>query len=225
VLPISVVVIAFDDPQPARHQFVADLPADLSHIQAIDAYQDQRWLQSKASDDEFAIGRGAAGCLLAHLDAWTALSEHPVRSQAGLVLESDAAITNFGIRWMGVARNWMLKRGANLLQVGSNRVQAGGSGLGSLFGTSAHVASQYLETKPLRRAKPMFHQAFHSGAHAYLVMPDYASWLATWNPDFKIPVDQWLHVLARDPRHRIFRSRQDLWTTVDRPSEIEALGR
>lgn len=197
---------------------------DVIHVDAVRADQHHEWVTSGAESDPLSIGKGAAGCLLAHRNAWTLIAKAHT-NQYALVLESDAVSTNYARRYTGNLLQQASRIRPNLIQIGSNRSNARGDGLGSRLGSILHYATQTTESRILRLRPPIFHQAFASGTHAYLVRPDYCKWLSGWQPDFKIPVDQWLHTLARDHRHQIFRSRQDFWTTCPRPSEVEREGR
>jgi GR25 family glycosyltransferase involved in LPS biosynthesis len=191
-------------------------------IPAVIAAKDPRWLKSNAARDSLTIGMGAAGCLLAHIDAWRAIAE--ARDPYGIVLESDAVRSSYGGKWAHRITQWADKHGANLIQLGSNRDRAAIGHL-SRVGEARYRIESVIEQRFLLHTAPVLQQAFTAGAHAYLVSRTYAMWLAEWNPDFRIPVDQWLHVLARDARHRIFRTRQDLWVPSGRDSEIESFGR
>lgn len=224
-MKIAAYWISFEPP-PDWIRAVADelYIKNVFHVPAVRADEHPDWIASRASSDAFAIGKGAAGCLLAHRDAWKMISGS-VRDNYALILESDAIPTDYGRRYTARTLQAATRLGANILQVGSNRSEAKGHGKGSRVGSLAHDVVQLAETKILALRSPRFHQRFAAGSHSYLVSSEYCKWLKSWKPDFKIPVDQWLHALARDPRHLVFRTRQDLWRASSRPSEIEHIGR
>jgi len=191
-------------------------------IPAVIAAKDPRWLKSNAARESLTIGLGAAGCLLAHIDAWQTIAT--ANDQYAIVLESDAQLTKYGRKWIKSVVSRAQEADMDLIQLGTNRDRDTFGSLSAL-GEIRYVAESFVELHLMQTMSPTFQQSFAAGCHAYLVSRNKAAWLAEWVPDFRIPIDQWLHVLARDPRHRIFRTRQDLWTTSGRPSEIEVLGR
>jgi len=217
-------VITFDAIEPGLISDLSRLAAQpVVKSPAIHAAEDKRWTSSGAEEDPYAVGLGAAGCLLAHLDAWTAIAAS--RNEYVLILESDARLTPYGEKHMASIVPWMADSGANLTVLGTNRDLPSGRGPLGLLGKSFHRTEELVEEKLLALRPPLFQQALRVGIWAYLVRRDFAGWLSQWTPDFKIPVDQWLHALSRDPRHRMFRTRQALWTTGGRHSHIEQLGR
>jgi hypothetical protein len=217
-------VITFDAIEP---ELVSDLDRLAVHstqrIPAVRATADPRWLTSTAQDDPFAIGLGAAGCLLAHVDAWSSIARS--ESEFSLILESDARLTSYGLKYMNWIVPWMDETQANLVVLGTNRDLPSGRGALGTLGKVVHQAERIIEESALNLRPPVFQQALRVGIWAYIVRRDFAAWLSQWNPDFKIPVDQWLHTLSRDPRHQMFRTRQALWTTGGRHSHIEEIGR
>lgn len=224
-MKVSAYWISFESPPEWLSTQADELSiGDVVHVRAVHAEEHPDWISSGASRDSFAIGKGAAGCLLAHREAWSLIASS-VGDGYALILESDAMPTDYARKYTGLTLQTGANLRANLVQVGSNRSEAKGVGKGSGVGSLVHDGVQISETRLLPWRRPLFHQKFAAGSHAYFVSPEYCRWLSTWSPDFKIPVDQWLHVLARDPRHLIFRTRQDLWCTSARPSEIELVGR
>ena len=194
-------------------------------VRSVIAEEDDRWLAAPQANGSLAIGKGAAGCLLAHLDAWKAIALSRDDGSYSLVLESDALPTRFGFRHFHDVLHTARALEANVIQIGTNRSNSRGPGRGTPFGDLFRSLEQVVEVQCLDFMYPRFHQTFRSGTHAYLIRKEYASWLAQWTPDFLVPIDHWLQSLSRDARHKIFRVRQDLWTTTGRSSEIEMLGR
>ena len=220
----SASVITFDDIESALLRDLNGLGIDsIARSPAVHAAQDPRWQASAAATDPYAIGLGAAGCLLAHLDAWTAIAAS--RHEFGLILESDARLAPYGAKYMDTIAPWMAQTQANLVVLGTNRDLPSGRGPLGLLGRTFHRTEGLVEEKLFALQPPIFQQALRVGIWAYIVRRDFAHWLSQWQPDFKIPVDQWLHTLSRDPRHRMFRTRQALWGTGGRHSHIEHFGR
>jgi GR25 family glycosyltransferase involved in LPS biosynthesis len=192
-------------------------------LPAVDATTDPRWLERDNPMDSFEIGRGAAGCLLAHQDAWKAISDLP-RGIYAIVLESDAVMTDFGRKHLDEVLERSGSLNANLVQLATGRGHLANGHRQSL-GVQAARVKDVVEQRLMPFFPPQLVQSYGMGTIAYALRPKYAQWLSKQRLGFGIPVDNWLRVWALDNRHEIFRCRQDCWRESGRVSSIEHVGR
>jgi GR25 family glycosyltransferase involved in LPS biosynthesis len=195
---------------------------------AVYAESDERWIRRSPLNRQVEIGKGAAGCLLAHIDVWSEWgSESGLESDVALVLESDAAITKYGKTWIRHVLGEMSRHEIRLLQVGANRTENLSAVLrGDRSVTNGITRIQdFAETRFLTMHRPRLSNSFGWGTHAYLLRRDCAQWLSQQDWGFLLPVDLWLRSLSLTPQNRIARVRQQLWSTSREASVIDALGR
>jgi hypothetical protein len=176
---------------------------------------------SRPRDRSVAIGWGAMGCWLAHRRAWKLAAKLAQADQYVAILEEDAAMTAYGRRWFPSVLKKSQRLNINFMQLGSNRHSDPTSPVhGQLqrFRNAVEVTGLALTT-------PLYTQALTSVAHASLIRVEFAKWLAAAEPDFMMPVDNWLRALALDPRLHMLRTRQDLFAQRGGHSLIDKHGR
>lgn len=220
--PVNVYVIGFQTPDEHLRQSLDAFPDMRIHSSpAVLADQDSRWGSYRAKPH---IGPGAAGCMLAHLDALSAVAAHEgsVPERPAMILESDARLTGYGEKWLPLVVADCENSNTNFIQLGSNR---------TVLTAPRHTRSRvefvrtWLETQILTYGRPKLTQALTSISHAYLVKPSFARELLSINMGFQLPIDDWYRALALNPRNRMFRVRQDVFEQEKGPSLIESIGR
>jgi GR25 family glycosyltransferase involved in LPS biosynthesis len=224
---VQPLVIDFDEiPSGLRDALSAlQLPAPL-HRPAVRALQDARWA-SRQSSPPWELGAGAAGCLLAHVDTWRWWATNAAPGDVALVLEADAQLTSYGLRWFEHACRMREERNVEFLQVGSNRSEQWTDLPKEVRGiqNGLTVAKEVFETRWLKRRSPLLSDFLGWGTHAYLITNGFARVLSNQPPQFLMPLDAWLRALSWDSRYSMRRVRQQLWTTSYGPSVIDELGR
>jgi hypothetical protein len=218
---LLVLVIDFvDSSDHISRQLEGVVDCKVRQIPAVVSSNHPRW---RCSQSRSAIGAGAGGCLLAHLDALTYLAaESPEsgRDPVGLVLESDAELTSYGRRNLPRVLAYMDTVKLNFLQLGSNRTSFTNTAV-----PGRHRALDRMETGVLNHVPPLFTQALTSVAHAYAIRASFAQYILELDIGFQLPIDNWFRALALDPNHAMGRVRQDLFVTSGRPSQINVHGR
>jgi GR25 family glycosyltransferase involved in LPS biosynthesis len=218
---VSIKVIDFIDSSSAfSNQLRTVIKGKIEQVPAVLAEDDSRWRERTSVS---AIGMGAAGCLLAHLDALSSLAEESKNSTydpIGLILESDAILTSYGRSYLPQVLAHIWESQINFVQLGSNR-----SSLTNRQSTIRHRSLDRLETRLLTQIAPRFTQALTSVAHAYAIRASFAKDLLALGIGFQLPIDNWYRALALDPNRKMTRVRQDCFVTVGRPSQIDEHGR
>lgn len=176
----------------------------------VDASQEPRWL-NRLAREQSEIGLGAAGCLLAHEAVWEMIGElGPSEDERFLVLEDDAVITPYGLRWLQRTLKKKMPP-TNLWHLGATRgvmkiPQAFTSGL-----------------------PPLLTPGFAWRTHSYLISSKMALHLLNQKFDFSRPVDGHLRKLFRSPVDfigcRVGTFHQALFSQSDRTSLVRQRGR
>jgi GR25 family glycosyltransferase involved in LPS biosynthesis len=219
-----VMVIDFHDPRTkVSVDMGASLAAEPIWIRAVNASMDKRWLDRSDESGDLEIGRGAAGCLLAHQDAWRAAADMSDDDDI-IILESDAVMTTFGRKHLNSILEQGRATGANLIQLGTGRGHSSSS-QSRTVGVQVASAKDFIEQRLLKIFPPLIVQAYGMGTVAYALRPRYAKWLARQRLGFGVPVDNWLRMWSLDARHSIYRCRQDCWQETGRQSGIDIAGR
>jgi len=193
-------------------------------IPGVKAATDARWVNSPTVGH---IGVGSAGCTLAHRDAWNRWlnSEHP--AQCALILEDDACLTTYGSRWMATCQRGFVNSEIELLQLGVHRTPGimGARRLRRPTNFINAVQDTMERSVLVTRRRLMYSHACGWGTHAYLISAKCAEMLLAREPDFLMPIDSHFRALSLVPGRQFMRTRQDLWSTTNRASLIDQVGR
>lgn len=224
---LDVLVISFQPIDSGLHGQLVTLGVPdnrVTHIPAVDVSEDPRWT---ASPKRGRIGPGAAGCLLAHRDAWSTWLSLDGRSDMALVLEDDASITDYGRRWTTTCIEDFSSEGLELLQLG---VVPQAGVLKALTTKSAAnvfsvVNSSLEQSNLMNKRRPQYSRLCGWGTHAYLISASCADMLLTWDFGFLMPIDSWFRALSYVPARKFARTRQMLWSANGRASMIDQMGR
>jgi GR25 family glycosyltransferase involved in LPS biosynthesis len=226
MLPRPIHAIVIREPtstHPLEVEASSSLHFQIERVSSVDASVDLRWTERSNTSNSLEIGLGAAGCLLAHRDAWRKIAKHD-EDDYFVVLESDAVLTTFGRKNISRILEQSANQGANLVQLATGRGHKATRAEQTL-GLRLARSKDFVETRLLPLGKPRLVQAYGMGTIAYALRPEYARWLTQQDLGFGLPVDNWFRVWSLDARHAIYRCRQDCWRESGRASSIENSGR
>lgn len=183
------------------------------------------WIDRKNSTFG-GIGSGAAGCLLAHRQAWLKLIHS--HYDYALVLESDAKITKFGEKYL----DYVLKTYENsiysIMHLGNHITFSQVFSFDNLLNLSPRgITKEIWERVYLRYKPPKFaNNQFPFSTHAYLIKKQAAEFLSNFEINFMAAIDVTLNSYSQTTRNNISRCRTPLFTqNVEQLSLTRMLGR
>jgi GR25 family glycosyltransferase involved in LPS biosynthesis len=170
------------------------------------------------------VGVGAAGCTLAHRKAWAAFLESGL--EIALIIESDAKLTRYGLKYLKKAISTFIESDLNLLHLGSheklgftlrNFMQA------SLRGLAKGIYENWL----LFGIRPKIARSqFPFSTHAYLLKYNSAKELNSLALNLLVPIDVLLNAVAQVPENKIGRVRTPIIVQdQSQTSQTRLLGR
>jgi len=200
----------------------------LFQVEFVDASNRPEWLEWSSESDSkiLGVGKGAAGCWLAHRQAWIEARES--RCENVLILEDDARITKYGKRHLDQVIDEFNDSGYSILHLGDHER--------SIFftpklliksGNLRKIAKHFLERFVLYPLKPRIaRNRFPYSAHAYLLNQSIIPVLIKNAPTFIFPVDVYLNAISQVPNNRVASVRTPLIVQANkRASLIDKFGR
>ena len=214
-----------------RLNFLIDLGGfeKVFDVPFIDAELDSVWKSWKVQQVSkgLGIGKGAAGCYLAHLAAWKICNDHEY--SAALILEDDAELTNYGHRQIHKVIEDFLDKDFNLLHLGNDYKVNTKNPIKLILNYGfRYLAKDTYERLILRFRSPRYSKNdFPFSTHSYLISKPMASALVSSEPNFLSPVDVLLNGISTVKNNKVYRTRNMLFVQerLGRPSRVTILGR
>lgn len=205
-----------------------DSEFSLAQVEFVDASSRPEWLEWSSALDtrRFGVGKGAAGCWLAHSEAWILARES--KCENILILEDDARITNYGKRYLNQVIDKFNDSDFSILHLGDHeRSIFLTPKLLFNFGNLRKIAKHFLERVIFYPLKPRFALTrFPYSAHAYLLDQSIIPVLIKDAPTFIFPVDVFLNSISQVPNNRVASVRTPLIVQANkRDSLIDKFGR
>jgi GR25 family glycosyltransferase involved in LPS biosynthesis len=172
------------------------------------------------------IGAGAAGCLLGHRAAWEKLINSEF--QYALIIESDAEITNFGLRNLGTVIDDFKNSDWNILHLGTHEKIGRILSVKNILNLSIRViGKEIVEKVYLQLRRPRYApRQFPFSTHAYLIKKEVAEFINGTEINFMVPIDVILNSYSQVAKNKVLRCRTPLITQQsDSPSDTRRLGR
>jgi len=197
-------------------------------IPFVEASSRSEWImwQKLIGSDNFGIGRGSAGCLLAHRDAWDTCTncEH----DSLLVLEDDVIFTNYGKRYFAEVLDKYLKSDLSLVHLGDHIKYSPRIIVKLVSGLNFREFLKVIyERIFLKFSKPRFAlNQFPFSGHAYMLRTNLAKVLTQSSESFLYPVDVHLNAISQVSKNNVARVRTPILIQSNkRISHIKARGR
>jgi GR25 family glycosyltransferase involved in LPS biosynthesis len=214
-----------------RLNFLIDLGGfeKVFDVPFIDAELDSVWKSWKVQQVSkgLGIGKGAAGCYLAHLAAWKICNDHEY--SAALILEDDAELTNYGHRQIHKVIEDFHDRDFDLLHLGNDYKVNTKNPIKIILNYGfRYLAKDAYERLILRFRSPRYSKNdFPFSTHSYLISKRMASALVLSEPNFLSPVDVLLNGISTVKNNNVYRTRNILFVQerFDGPSRVTILGR
>lgn len=200
----------------------------VSEVAFVDASKRAEWVKWSSDSDsmQVGVGKGAAGCWLAHMQAWHEAKDSNYENV--LILEDDAKITKYGMRHLWSIIKQFQDSDYLILHLGDHER--------SIFftpnllvksGNLRKIAKHFLERFVLYPLKPrLAPNRFPYSAHAYLLNQSIIPVLIKNAPTFIFPVDVYLNAISQVPNNRVASVRTPLIVQANtRASLIDKLGR
>jgi len=200
----------------------------LTHVSFVDASNRSEWLEwsSDLESTQLGVGKGAAGCWLAHRQAWIEAKDSKYDNV--LILEDDAKVTKYGLRHLSLVVEHFKQSEYSILHLGDHER--------SIFltprllinsGNLRKVAKHFFERVIFYPFKPRIaRNRFPYSAHAYLLDRSIIPVLIKNAPMFIFPVDVYLNAISQVPNNRVASVRTPLIVQANnRDSLIDKFGR
>ena len=207
----------------------AGITADQLHsIPFVEASTRSEWLkwQKVLDTKELGIGRGSAGCLLAHRDAWLTFTS--CKHEYLLVLEDDVIFTKYGKRYFAESLRWSVSSGLSLIHLGDHVK----FDLGKLTQLLAQLNFREFvkvayERFFLKFLSPRFvENQFPFSGHAYVLETEFARVLSQNSENFLYPVDVHLNAISQVSKNKVAKIRTPILVQAEkRESQIKQRGR
>ena len=207
----------------------AGITADQIHsVPFVEASTRSEWLnwQTVLGTKELGIGRGSAGCLLAHRDAW--LTFNSCNHEYLLVLEDDVILTKYGKRHFAKSLSWSVRSDLSLIHLGDHvKFNAGKlAGLLTQLNLREFIKITY-ERFFLKFLSPRFvENQFPFSGHAYVLKTEFARVLIQNSENFLYPVDVHLNAISQVSKNKVAKVRTPILVQAEkRESQIKQRGR
>jgi GR25 family glycosyltransferase involved in LPS biosynthesis len=207
----------------------AGITTDQVHsIPFVEASTRSEWLnwQRVLGTKELGIGRGSAGCLLAHRDAW--LTFNSCNHEYLLVLEDDVILTKYGKRHFAESLGWSVKSGLSLIHLGDH-VKFSPGKLARLLAqlNLREFAKITYERFFLKFLSPRFvENQFPFSGHAYVLKTEFARVISQYSENFLYPVDVHLNAISQVSKNKAAKVRTPILVQAEkRESQIKQRGR
>lgn len=192
------------------------------------ASDDTKWIswKSHSGSRNMGIGPGAAGCWIAHHNAWTLGMNSEFETV--LFLEDDAKLTKYGIRHFRFVIDKFQNSDLNMLHLGDHEPTILRQPLTLLKKADLRIVfKQIVERIILLFFKPRWGKnRFPFSAHAYLVKRTFLPIIAKDAPMFLFPVDVYLNSISQVKRNAVACVKTPLFLQgASRPSLIDEFGR
>ncbi len=197
-------------------------------IPFVEASSRSEWLkwQGILTSSDFGVGRGSAGCLLAHRDSWHTWKS--CQHDSLLILEDDVIFTKYGRKHFAEALEIFLKSDLSLLHLGDHTKYNPGELIRLIAGLNLREFLKAIyERFFLKFSKPkLATNQFPFSGHAYLLRTNLAKVL-TQNPEsFLYPVDVHLNAVSQVSKNSVARVRTPILIQAnERISLIKERGR
>ena len=197
-------------------------------VDFVDASNRTEWLEwdSSSFSSGLGVGKGAAGCWLAHKQAWAFANASEFENI--LILEDDARITKYGERYLQQTVELFMNSDLTMLHLGDHERAIFLQPIRMLFaGNMRLVVKHILERVVFYPHKPRIALArFPYSAHAYLLKRAVLPILIKDAPQLIFPVDVFLNAISQVQKNRAGSVRTPLIIQGrDRESLIDKLGR
>lgn len=207
----------------------AEISADRIHsIPFVEASTRSEWLhwQKILGSDDFGIGRGSGGCLLAHRDAWQ--TSNACNHKFLLVLEDDAILTKYGEKHFINALNRAIASEFSLIHLGDHAKFNLWKMVRLLIQLNFREFVKVIyERFFLKFLIPRFAtNQFPFSGHAYVLETSLARVLIRNSENFLYPVDVHLNAISQVPKNKVAKVRTPLFIQAEkRESQIKQRGR
>jgi GR25 family glycosyltransferase involved in LPS biosynthesis len=200
----------------------------LMEVEFVDASNRTEWLEwdSGSSTRGMGVGKGAAGCWLAHKQAWTVANTSDCENI--LILEDDARITKYGTRHLQQTVEMFKNSNLTMLHLGDHERAIFLQPIRMLISGNIRIILKHiLERIIFYPLKPKFALArFPFSAHGYLLKRSILPNLIKSAPLLIFPVDVFLNAISQVQKNRTASVRTPLIVQAqNRESLIDKLGR
>ncbi len=200
----------------------------LIEVGFVDASNRPEWIEwnSDSSSKGMGVGKGAAGCWLAHKQAWSSANSSDFQNI--LILEDDAKFTKYGMRHLQQAIELFKNSNLSMLHLGDHERAIFLQPKRMLIaGNLRLILRDVLERILLYPLKPRLAlNRFPFSAHGYLIKRTMLPNLIQDTPLLIFPVDVFLNAISQVQRNRVASVRTPLIVqSQSRESLIEKLGR
>ena len=183
------------------------------------------WQELIASDD-VGIGRGSAGCLLAHRDSWNTWKN--CQHDSLLILEDDVIFTNYGKKYFAELLSEFLKSDLSLIHLGDHLKYSPAILVKLISGLNfREFLKIFYERFFLKFSRPrIVANQFPFSGHAYMLRTNLAKVLTQSPEGFLYPVDVHLNAISQVSKNNVARVRTPILIQSNkRISHIKARGR
>ncbi len=200
----------------------------LLEVAFVDASERAEWVEW-SSDSTFGglgVGKGAAGCWLAHLQAWIEGNNSDFENI--MILEDDAKISKFGKRNLSRIVEVFRKSDISMLHLGDHERSIFLRPVSLILsGNLRMILKHFIERIVLYPLSPRISLTrFPYSAHGYLVKKWFLPALIKNAPMFITPVDVYLNSVSQVPNNRVGSVRTPLIVQAHvRGSLIDEFGR
>jgi GR25 family glycosyltransferase involved in LPS biosynthesis len=197
-------------------------------ISFVEASNRSEWLvwQELLAPQDFGIGRGSAGCLLAHRDSW--LTWKTCKHNSLLILEDDVIFTKYGKKHFAETLERFVKSDLHLLHLGDHAKYNPQKIVRLIAGLNFREFFKITyERFFLKISDPKFvAKQFPFSGHAYILRTDLARVLTQNSESFLYPVDVHLNAVSQVSKNRVAKVRTPLLLQAEkRISQIKERGR
>lgn len=171
----------------------------LIEVNFVDASTRTEWMDwdSNPSSQGLGVGKGAAGCWLAHKEAWTTANEKEYENI--LILEDDARITKYGARYLQHVVEEFMNSELRMLHLGDHESAVFLHPMRMVVsGNFRTIVKHFLDRIILYPLKPrLAFNRFPYSAHGYLLKKSMLPILIKNSPLFIFPVDVFLNSISQ----------------------------
>jgi len=182
------------------------------HIPFIISGDQPEWHEWTMKDERTlgGIGKGAAGCLIAHRRAWALLKSQGFKY--AIVLESDAVLTTYGRKYLEKFILKLDERDENIIHLGSHEKNLLVPKFENISRWSfRNILLEIYEKYLLKFSSPVLvARKFPFSTHAYVINFKTASELLEISPNFLAPVDVLLNAFSQVRSNKIATVRTPL---------------
>jgi len=183
------------------------------------------WLKIQKTND-FGIGRGSGGCLIAHRDAWSTFNT--CGHQFLMVLEDDVIFTKYGKKHFAETLASFFNSDLSLLHLGDHTKYDLYKFVRLISGLNLRELLKIIyERFLLKLFKPRFAaNQFPFSGHAYILRNELAKVLVQHSENFLYPIDVHLNAVSQVSKNKVAKVRTPILIQANtRISHIKVRGR